>query len=156
MQTIIYTNGEHPDFVFLCRQLDDNLNQICGKEKQEEYYNQYNTLKNIHDVWIAYEDNIPVGCAAFKQYEKKVAEVKRVYVRPQYRGKGISKELMKALEEKALENGFNTLILETGKLLHAAIHLYLKTGYSIIENYGQYKDIPESICLQKNLNQHAI
>ncbi|MDD2437519.1 MAG: hypothetical protein PHG27_12500 [Massilibacteroides sp.] len=65
---IIYTNGENPDFVNLCELLDKNLNEINGKERQE-IYAQYNLLHDIHDVWIAYENNNPVGCASFKQYE---------------------------------------------------------------------------------------
>jgi len=148
MTTIIYSNGDNPDFVDLCKQLDNYFNKVNGVEKQEGY-NQYNTLSDIADVWIAYEDNVPVGCAAFKQYEDKVAEVKRVFVKPEYRGKGISKELMNALESKALEKEYKSLILETGKNFKAAIGLYQSMGYTVIENFGQYKDMPNSVCMEK-------
>lgn len=147
---IAYSNGKDSDFINLCQQLDNNLNGTVGTEKQANY-NPYNLLDDIHDVWIAYKNNIPVGCAAFKQYENRIAEVKRVFVHPGYRGRGISKTLMKALERKAVEKGYNKLILETGKHLKEAIGLYQNIGYSIIENYGQYKDFPDSICMQKNL-----
>lgn len=151
MTTIIYSNGNNPDFVDLCKQLDNYFNEVNGVEKQEGY-NQYNTLSDIADVWIAYEDNAPVGCAAFKQYEDKVAEVKRVFVKPEYRGKGISKELMKAVEGKALEKEYKSLILETGKNFKAAIGLYQSMGYTVIENFGQYKNMPNSVCMQKLLD----
>jgi GNAT superfamily N-acetyltransferase len=147
---IIYTNSGNPDFIMLCQRLDDNLNGVIGAEKQADY-NQYNLLHDIHDVWIAYEDNTPVGCAAFKQYENNVAEVKRVFVMPKYRGRSTARAMMKALEEKALEKKYEKLILETGKHLKEAISLYQKFGYTIIENYGQYKDFPDSICMQKEL-----
>jgi len=150
MIEIIYTDGKHSDFINLCQQLDNNLNGVIGEQKQENY-NQYNQLHDIHDVWIAYSDSTPVGCAAFKQYENDIAEVKRVFVKPEYRGKGISKVLMKALEEKALESGYNKLILETGKHLKEAIGLYQKSGYITIGNYGQYKDFPDSICMEIKL-----
>jgi len=150
MATIIYSNGYNIDFVNLCKQLDGYFNEVNGIEKQEGY-NQYNTLSDITDVWIAYEDKTAIGCAAFKQYENKVAEVKRVFVKSEYRGKGISRELMKALESKALEKRYKSLILETGKNFKAAIGLYQSMGYAIIENFGQYKNMPESICMQKDL-----
>lgn len=150
MIEIIYTNGKHSDFINLCQLLDNDLNGIIGEEKQGNY-NQYNQLHDIHDVWIAYSDSTPVGCAAFKQYENNIAEVKRVFVKPEHRGKGISKALMKVLEEKALESGYTQLILETGKHLKEAIGLYQKNGYITIENYRQYKNCPDSICMLKKL-----
>ncbi|GAB1359594.1 hypothetical protein MASR1M31_13800 [Porphyromonadaceae bacterium] len=82
---LIYTNGKNPDFISLCKQLDNNLNTIIGCDRQITYDN-YNLLDNIHDVWIAYEENRPVGCASFKQYADRIAEVKRVFVLPEYRG----------------------------------------------------------------------
>lgn len=151
MITITYTNGKNQDFINLCEQLDINLNEINGTEKQE-IYSQYNLLHDIDDVWITYMNDTPVGCAAFKQYEKNIAEVKRVFVKPEHRGNGLSKILMSALEQKAKEKGYNILILETGKLLKTAINLYQNNGYNIIENYGQYKNLPNSICMQKKLN----
>lgn len=148
---IVYTDGKDKDFIELCRLLDDNLNEIVGGEKQRVQYNQYNTLENIHDVVLIYDDQLAVGCASFKCYDEGIAEVKRVYVRKEYRGQGISKQLMGCLEERAKNKGFHTLILETGALMVEALGLYHKLGYSIIENYGPYKDMKESVCMQKYL-----
>ncbi len=55
------------------------------------------------------------------------------------------------LEQKAMENGYSKLILETGNVLKEAIKLYSGIGYNVIENYGQYVDIQESICMGKLL-----
>lgn len=148
---LVYTDGSDKDFVKLCKMLDDNLNEIVGGEVQRSQYNQYNTLGDIHDVVLAYCDNIPVGCASFKFFDERSAEVKRVYVQKEYRGKGISKRMMTAIEERARSRGFSALILETGAPLIEAMGLYTSLGFKIIENYGTYKNMRESICMQKEI-----
>ena len=151
-QRVVYTNGKDQDFIVLCQQLDEYLNELVGGEQQRTQYLQYNTLAEIHDVILIYVAGIPVAGGSFKFYEAQVAEVKRVFVRPEYRGQGIAQTLMLALEEQAREQGYKKLILETGVPLVAAIGLYQKLGYQIIENYGQYQGMKESICMAKELN----
>lgn len=148
---IQYTNGNNQDFIRLCQLLDESLNELVGGEDQRKEYNQYNKLDHIHDVILICENDTPVACGAFKYYEEGVAEVKRVFVRKEFRGQGISKLLMQQLEEKAREQGFDSLILETGKPLTAAIGLYSSLGYQVIDNYGQYKNLPMSVCMLKNI-----
>lgn len=148
---IVYTDGKHNDFIELCRLLDEDLDETVGRDKQRKQYAQYNTLDKINDVILFYVDKTAVGCASFKFYDEGIAEVKRVFVRKEYRGQGISKRLMNCLEEQAKCKGFHTLILETGAVLVEATGLYRKIGYQIIENYGQYKDMKESICMQKTI-----
>lgn len=148
---LVYTNGEDKDFIMLCELLDENLNMAVGGEKQRAQYIQYNKLDHIHDVFLLYDNEIPVACASFKRYDQSTAEVKRVFVRNEYRRQGLSKYLMKQIEEKAKEQGYQSLILETGKPLAEAIGLYLRIGYQIIDNYGQYKDLKESVCMRKEL-----
>ena len=82
----IYANGENPDFIELCRGLDDFLNELVGGEENRAEYIPYNRLCDIHDAIIAYDGEIPVGCAAFKKYDDECAEVKRVFIKPEYRG----------------------------------------------------------------------
>lgn len=148
----IYTDGRNQDFAKLCQLLDEYLNELAGGEANRQQYIPYNTLDAIRDVVLAYDDsNTPIGCASFKFYDNKIAEVKRVFVKKEHRGKGISKELMRLLEERAKEQGYTTLLLETGAPLVEAIGLYHSLGYVTIPNYGQYKDLEESICMQKNL-----
>lgn len=146
---IIHTDGKDIDFIKLCRLLDDYLNNIVGGEKQRSQYIQYNTLDDIHDVILIYDNMIPVACASFKAYDQFIAEVKRVFVREEYRGQGLSKQLMSNLEEKARTKGFTKLILETGVPLIEATGLYNKIGYKRIENYGQYRDMKDSLCMEK-------
>ena len=58
---------------------------------------------------------------------------------------------MELLEGAARDQGSRYLILESGEPLVAAMALYRKIGYAIISNYGQYKDMPDSICIKKKL-----
>jgi GNAT superfamily N-acetyltransferase len=145
------TNGSNADFILLCHELDAFLNDIVGGEENRTQYVPYNQLNDIHDVIVAYDNNIPIGCASFKKYDAECAEVKRVFIRQAYRGKGISKKLMQLLEEKAKENRYTYLVLESGEPLVEAMRLYHSIGYEAIPNYGQYKDMPNSICMKKRI-----
>lgn len=146
-----YTDGCSKDFAQLCHELDNFLNELVGGEENRAEYIPYNKSDDIHDVVIAYDHDIPVGGAAFKKYDAEHAEVKRVFVKKEYRGRGISKELMKRLEDRAREKGFRYLILESGEPLAAAMALYRKLDYQVIPNYGPYVDMKESVCMKKKL-----
>ena len=146
-----YTDGSNEDFIELCLQLDDYLNELVGGEENRIEYVPYNKLDDIHDVIVAYDNNIPVACAGFKKYNDNCAEVKRVFVEEKYRGMGISKELMKILEKQAKKKGFRYFILESGESLVSAMALYRKIGYRVISNYGQYVDMDDSICMKTKL-----
>ena len=147
----VYTNGGNSDFIELCHSLDIYLNELVGGEENRAEYIPYNQLDDIHDVIVAYDGDIPVGSASFKKYDDESAEVKRVFIKPEYRNKGISSKIMELLENIAREQGYHYLILESGEPLVAAMVLYRKIGYKVIPNYGQYKDMPDSICMRKIL-----
>ncbi len=147
----IITDGRNEDFITLCRMLDEHLNEAVGGEKQREQYNQYNTLESIHDVILLYDQGLPIACAGFKHHDEGVAEVKRVFLKKEYRGRGLSKELMKHLEARAKDRGYRKLVLETGAVLKEAMSLYQKLGYEIIENYGPYRCMCGSVCMSKLL-----
>ena len=146
----VYTDGSSLDFMELCHELDDFLNELVGGEEDRAEYILYNQLDDIHNVVVTYDD-IPVGSASFKEYDDECAEVKRVFVKEEYRNKGIANELMELLENAAREQGYRYLILESGAPLVAAMALYRKIGYKVIQNYGQYRDMPDSICMKKKL-----
>ncbi|HWR24184.1 MAG TPA: GNAT family N-acetyltransferase [Feifaniaceae bacterium] len=148
---LIRTDGKHPDFIRLCAMLDAYLNALAGGEEKRAEYVPLNRLDHIHDAFVLYDGALPVGCASFKEYEEGVAEVKRVFVREEYRGRGLSWRLMEAVEGKAREKGYVSLILETGRPLISAIALYTRMGYRIIPNYGPYVCMGESVCMRKEL-----
>ena len=147
------TNGENEDFASLCRELDQYLNDLVGGEENRMEYVPHNKLDDIHHVVVAYDKDRPVGCASIKDQGENTAEVKRVFVKEAYRGTGISEELMRGVEQLAAEKNYIRLILETGKVLEAAVGLYSKLGYQVIPNYGPYVDMEESVCMGKMLIQ---
>lgn len=118
------TNGQDKDFIQLCHALDRFLNELTGGEENRGQYIPYNTLDDIHDVLVAYENNTPIGCASFKRYDDKSAEVKRVFVKEEYRGKHIGLQLMESLEQMARDKGYSYFIPESGEPLVAAMRLY--------------------------------
>lgn len=146
---VIRTNSANPNFRELVHLLDQDLAIRDGEE--HAFYATYNTLDNIAHVVVAYLDDRAVGCGAFKKYADQVVEIKRMFVRPEYRGKGIAGEVLKTLEDWAIQLGFGEAILETGKKQPEAIRLYQKNGYSLIPNYGQYEGVENSVCMSRRL-----
>ena len=92
-----------------------------------------------------------VACGAWQALEPGVAEIKRMYVRPAYRGRGIARQLIVALEEEVLAADRSIIRLETGTYLPAAIALYRSVGYLPIPVYGEYVGNPFSVCFEKRL-----
>jgi putative acetyltransferase len=145
----VYYDVVHPDFVTLANLLDNELSE--KNEKFQAVYSQYNQLIGINDVIVAYTEERPIACASMKYFDAETYEIKRVYVSDCCRGTGIATEMMRCIENKAKEKNIRYLIVETGKHLIPAINLYKKLSYAVIENYGQYKDLPLSICFCKAL-----
>lgn len=148
---LIVTEGTDERFKHLCSKLDDYLNMIVGGEQQRTQYTKYNQLDSIHDVVLIIEDDKAVGCGSFKKYDDQTAELKRVYVSEEYRGKRYGRVILEQLESIAKNKGYKSLILETGRPLEQAKNLYTNMGYKIIDNYGQYVDMKDSICMEKIL-----
>jgi GNAT superfamily N-acetyltransferase len=92
-----------------------------------------------------------VACGGWQALEPGVAEIKRMYVRPAFRGAGIGRQLIVALEEEALAADRPVIRLETGTYLPAAIALYRSSGYLPIPTYGEYVGNPFSVCFEKQL-----
>ena len=146
-----FTDGTNENFVQLCEELDMSIDKLVGNKFDRKPYIQYNQRDDIRDVIIAYNQSELVGCASYKKYEHKVAELKRVFVKTTYRGKGIARKMLDELENRARKQGYRTMILETGEVLAASMKLYKAAGYEIIENYGQYAEMSDSICMKKSL-----
>ncbi|MDR0930225.1 MAG: GNAT family N-acetyltransferase [Clostridiales bacterium] len=147
---LIHTNGADIDFVELTNQLDDDLNELIGAKKRRQFH-RYNQLDVIKDVFIAYVDNIPAACGGFKKYSEGVAEIKRVFTKPEYRGMGLSKRIMQEIERLARASGYDSLILETGDMLKSAVKMYENLGYIRMPNYPPYESSTISICMKKEI-----
>jgi putative acetyltransferase len=143
------TTSDNEDFRLLIGELDKELRSRY--EEKQAIYDQYNIIENNRNVVIAYKDEMPVGCGCFKKFDDRSVEIKRMFVKPEYRGQKIAASILQELEDWAIEFNISGTVLETGIKQHEAIHLYQKSGYIVVENYGPYKGLPESICMQKNL-----
>jgi putative acetyltransferase len=146
MLRLLRTTSDHNDFKKLTALFDEYLVGIDGDEK--DFFAQYNQIYLDHVV-ICYDNGIAVGCGAFKVYEPQVIEVKRMFVHPEHRNKGVAGQVLTELESWATALNFTTSILETSIKLENAIGLYKKFGYTITENYGQYKGVESSVCMKK-------
>lgn len=149
MVQLIRTNAENENFKALVADLDADLAQRDGED--HVFYDQFNKIADIQYAMVAFDADMAVGCGALKQFDRERLEVKRMYVSPENRGKGIARLLLGALEAWAKELGYGKCILETGKKQPEAIALYEKSGYVRVSNYGQYQGIENSVCFEKNL-----
>ena len=89
-------------------------------------------------------DGTAVGCGALRRLGDDVAELKRMYVVPEARGRGVSKALLRGLEDAAAARGWSTLRLETGPRQPEAIGLYERAGYRPIAAFGVYADAADA------------
>jgi len=141
------TNSEDSDFRALVKALDGYLKVTDGDE--HDFYNQYNGINGLAYVLVVYEEGKPVGCGAIKPFDATTLEIKRMYVSPEARGKGVGSKILIALEGWGKELHYATCVLETGKRQTEAIGLYKKNGYQIFPNYGQYTGVANSVCFKK-------
>ena len=93
-----------------------------------------------------------VGCAALALKEGN-GEMKSMFVDPHHRGKGVAKVLMAALEREAISLGVDLMRLETGEMLKEAITLYTKFGFTRRGPFGDYRDDPASVFMEKSLDE---
>lgn len=143
------TNSDNPDFRLLVKELDKYLAVRNGEANN--FFVQFNKVDQIKHVVLAYENGVVVGCGAMKAYSPDTMEIKRMFVPAEQRGKGIASKVLKELEMWAEELGYSRCILETGDDMKEAVGLYKKSNYRVIPNYGQYENVTDSVCFEKEL-----
>ena len=141
------TNSDNRDFINLVKQLDVYLKITDGDE--HAFYNQFNGIDVLNHVVVCYINDIAVGCGAIKKFDGSAMEVKRMYVSPDQRKKGIAAKVLQELELWAKELGYSKCVLETGQRQVEAVNFYHKCNYTVIPNYGQYKEMENSVCFEK-------
>lgn len=146
METVL-TNERDERFIELTKELDNEYFQIHGDVVLK--YQEYNDLKDPHIVLLALIYGKPIACASYRLFDKDSIEIKRVYVKKRYRKKGIAYKLVKQLEKLAIEENFRYSYIETGSENEAAINLYKKLDYEIIDNFGYFQGDDLCICMKK-------
>lgn len=149
MNNLKRTNSDDTDFKNLVVLLDQDLKIRDGED--HDFYNQFNKTDLIKHVVVFYENDRAVGCGAFREKQKDTVEIKRMFVHPDFRKRGIASQVLAELERWAKEIDYSYTILETGKNQPEAISLYQKLGYTIIPNYPPYEKMDNSVCMKMTL-----
>jgi len=140
---------EAPDSRALRREVEDELIDRYGGDTEE------GVKPNSFDVvtFVVARDHAgeAVGCGALRPHADGVAEIKRMYVRPHARGRGVSRVVLAALEDEARARGFAVIRLETGTMQPEAMGLYASAGFEPIEGFGAYAGHPEQRCFERRL-----
>ena len=148
METIL-TDEKDERFKNLVAELDKGYFERIGDDLQK--YESYNEFKNPHVVILALDRNDAVACASYRTFNENSVELKRVFVKREYRKRGITYCLIKELEKSIINNNFKHSYIVTGKKNFAAINLYKKLNYQTITNFGQFRDDNAVICMKKEL-----
>ena len=149
MLEVSRTPSDDPRFRALVAELDAELWQRYGDVQAQ--YAPHNVIEELATVVIACEADRALGCGCFKAIGAGTVELKRMFVTPAARGRGVAKRIVGELEGWARESGVTAMVLETGPNNPEAIALYGKLGYRRIDRFGPYTDMPTSICMAKQL-----
>jgi putative acetyltransferase len=146
---IAFETPDQPDVHELIGELDAHLYSLYPPENV--YALDISSLLDSSVLFAVVRDvaGAAVGCGAIVM-KPEYGEVKRMYVRPQARGRGLARRLMETLEAKAVEQGCRTFMLETGPTLSEALILYERLGYQHRGPFGDYPADPLSVFMQKN------
>jgi len=100
---------------------------------------------------VAWVDGRPVGCVGWRSRSTGEAELKRMWVAPDARSRGVGKALLRAVEDSARAAGRRRMVLETGVEQPEAIGLYVAAGYQPVPAFGHYRDHPGSRYFGRDL-----
>ncbi|AHV98306.1 GNAT family N-acetyltransferase [Paenibacillus sabinae] len=147
---LVQVAPDNSDLAQLISQLDGYLFELYPPE--EVYLVDFED-PYVNDIYfiVAYLDSRPVGCGAIKKLDEDHVELKRFFVEPECRNKGIAGKIVHRLEEEAASQGYKGIKLETGDLQTEAVGFYKKNGYGEIERFGEYADCPSSLCFEKRI-----
>ena len=131
---ILRTDSTNKDFQNLVKLLDATLSEHNGEN--DDFFAQFNTIDTIKNCVVAYIDDMPAACGAFKPFSEDSVEIKRMFTNPEFRKKGLGSAIVQELENWAAELSFKKAVLETSRDLKSAISIYEKSGFYRIFNYG--------------------
>jgi GNAT superfamily N-acetyltransferase len=151
MPTVI--TAEHPDTrdaMQLIAELDAYLTPLYPAESRHGF-SVDKLLQEAVAFFVMRHEKVPASCGGIKLFDTEYGEVKRMYVRSQFRGLGFGKRMLEHVAEYALQQGVKVLRLETGIYQLEAIGLYERCGFQRIPPFGDYKTDPLSVFFEKRL-----
>lgn len=153
MTTIILPERpDTPDARILIDELEAHLDPYYPKTSRHGYSVE-KLLQQGVAFFVARQDGIPAGCGGIQFYGNEYAEIKRMFVRPQFRGLGLARLMLGHLEDYAREQDIRVLRLETGIHQKEAICLYEKWGFQEIPPFGGYVEDPLSRFFEKRIRK---
>jgi putative acetyltransferase len=151
MTTVI--TAERPDTdeaIKLIDELEGHLAPLYPTESRHGSSVEKLLRENVA-FFIIRQDGETAGCGGIKLLGTEYGEVKRMYVRPQFRGLGLAQKMLAHLSAYAREHGVNLLRLETGIYQKEAIGLYEHMGFYVVPPFGKYKEDPLSVFYEKKI-----
>lgn len=145
-----FVNINHPDLVTLVVRLDQYFTAQFGD--MAEQYRGHNDLSGMTGAVVAYTGDRAIGCGCWKPYDAVTAELKHMFVLPDYRREGVALQIVHALEEHAVASGCHKAVLETGTEMTDAIRFYQRAGYRLTANYGAFVDDILCVCMAKEIS----
>jgi GNAT superfamily N-acetyltransferase len=128
--------SDHPHALELFSLQDDFYLDFLGEDGK--YYTRYTSGENLEKVWVMYAGGHPAGCIAYRKKEGLTGEVKRLFVKDEFRRRGIARQLFHCVESWGRQQGMEKLFLDTRITLEPAVSIYRNRGYRIIFQQGLY------------------
>ena len=143
---------DSPAAVELIRELDEHLDQQPYTASSRHAFSVDRLIREGVDFFVARYLEQLAGCGGVKLFANEYGEVKRMFVRPTYRGLGLGKKILDRLADDTRANGIKLLRLETGIYQREAIGLYERYGFKRRAPFGDYREDPLSIYFEKMLS----
>jgi len=148
--TIAPEQPDTADARTLIAELEAYLEPLYPRESRHGYSVEQLLAKGVA-FFLIRENGVPAGCGGVELVGSEYAEIKRMYVRPRFRGTGLAKLLLEHLTEYVSDRGIRLLRLETGIHQLAAIGLYERMGFERTAPFGAYLEDPLSRFYEKRL-----
>jgi len=151
--TIARERPDSPDAVSLITELDTHLAELYPAASRHGFSVERLVGEGVH-FFVLRSDGVAAGCGGILLVDDAAdpyGEVKRMYVRPGYRGSGFGRLILEHLAEHARANGVALLRLETGIYQREGIALYERLGFVRIPPFGPYFVDPLSLCYERRL-----
>ncbi len=149
--TITLQRPDTTDASALIQELETHLASRYPSESRHGFSVETLLAENV-PFFVLRKDGTPAACGGIKLFGTEYGEIKRMYVRPQFRSLGFGALMLNHLEDHALAHGVKLLRLETGIYQAAAVSLYERMGFGRIPPFGAYKEDPLSLFYEKQLN----
>ena len=143
---------DSPDAVALCTAQQAEMLELYEGEADIGPSRDASMFVEPHGVFLVVRDDSgAIGCGGIARFDESRGEVKRMYVVPEARGRGLGRRLLEELEDHARRLGYASVVLETGDRQEEAVGLYESSGYERIPCYPPYNSRELSICYEKRL-----